>query len=83
MGTVGAAAQESPLRQIFSPVPSETTTDRGESASLGSFDINRLGEMLMGMMKENACKMDENALRMDAKMDANARRTDANIQDLE
>ena len=54
VGAVGAAAQERPLRQISFAVPSETATDRGDSASSGSFDINRLGEMVMRMMKENA-----------------------------
>ena len=46
MGTVAAAAYDTspPLpRQNPSPAPSETTTDRGDSASSGSAEINRVG----------------------------------------
>ena len=59
----GAAARKHPQQQAPLPVPSETTTDRGESASLGSADINRLGKMLMsdeykyaGTQQHNGCK---------------------------
>ena len=65
MGAVGAAAQERPLRQIFPPV-------RGESASSGQSDFDRIMEGMKLLMQN-----------MENRMDANARRTDANIQDLD
>ena len=54
MGAAAAASDTppSPLRQSPSPLPSEATTDRGTPASSGSFDMNQLGEMLMGMRKQ-------------------------------
>ena len=59
--------------------------DRGESASSGSFDMNRLGEMLMAMRRD-AQRMEN---RMEYKMDANARnlqnmesKMDANMQNM-
>ena len=44
-------APPSPLRQSPSPLPSETAIERGDSASSGSAEINRVGEMLMRMMQ--------------------------------
>ena len=65
MGAAAAASDTppSPLRQSPTPLPSEATTDRGNPASSGSFDMNQLGEMLMGMRKQmeaNTHKMDTN-----------------------
>ena len=54
MGAAAAASDTPPphLRQSPSPLPSEATTDRGNPASSGSFDMNQVGEMLMGMRKQ-------------------------------
>jgi len=75
MGTVRAAAHERLLRQI-------SPSFRCESASSESFDMNRLGEMLMEMKE----KMDASAQSMkgdlECKMDANAQRMDGNVQAL-
>ena len=53
-------APPSPLRQSPSPAPSETATDRGDSASSEAAEFCRLGEMLMGMMQQMMDKMDAN-----------------------
>ena len=50
----GAAVYDTPpplLRQNPSLAPSETVTDRGDSASSGSAEISQVGEMLMQMMQ--------------------------------
>ena len=62
-------AQEHPLRQISPSVPSETATDRGESAPLEPSGI----EQLVLMMQRMDAKMEANARAMQNKMDANAR----------
>ena len=73
MGPAAAASDTppSPLRQSPSPLPSEATTDRGNPASSGSFDMNQLGEMLMGMRKQieaNTHKMDTNTNKLKEEM---------------
>ena len=47
MGVAAVASDTPPppLRQSPSPLPSEATTDRGDSASSGSFDMYQVGEM--------------------------------------
>ena len=76
------------LRQNPSPAPSETATDRGDLASSGSAEINRVGEMLMRMMQAmsgdmqqmnnkidtNTNKMETNTIRMENKMDGNTKK---------
>jgi len=64
------------LHQIPSPAPSETTTDRGDSASSGSAETNRVGEMLMWMMQQMG---DE----INGKMDGINRKMDSNVQALQ
>ena len=61
MGAAAAASDTPPphLRQSPSPLPSEATTDRGNPASSGSFDMNQLGEMLMGMRKQMEANTNE------------------------
>ena len=66
MGGAAAASDTPPphLRQSPSPLPSEASTDRGNPASSGSFDMNQLGEMLMGMRKQ----MDTNTNKLREEM---------------
>ena len=45
-------APPSPLRQSPSPAPSETVTDRGDSASSGSAEISQVGEMFARMLQK-------------------------------
>ena len=66
-GSAGAAAAfdtpPPPLRQIPSPVPSETTTDHGGSVLLEPSGTEQLMRMMQAMgkeineMKENACDL--------------------------
>ena len=72
MGVAAAAEYDTApphLRQNPSPAPSETTTDRGDSASSGSAEINRVGEMLMRMMQgmkdEMRTNMEANTNKME------------------
>ena len=68
MGAAAAAVCDTPpphLRQSPSPLPSEATTDRGDSASSGSAEINKVGEMLMRMMEGMENKMVMNTNKME------------------
>ena len=64
-------APPSPLRQSPSPLPSETATDRGDSASSDAAEFCRVGEMLMRMMQGMKEEINKNMDGMNEKMETN------------
>jgi len=95
MGTVAAASDTppSPLRQSPSPLPSEATTDRGDSASSGSAEISQVGEMFARMLQKMEgmgneikginSKMDTNVKEIKEEMNGMNNKMEANTNKME